>query len=192
MDFKYHLETAWKLTIKFILPLVFLTLVWLGVSIVTLGILAPVTFAGYVHAILRMVREGREPKLPDIFSQMHLFIPLLGFGLVVVILCAIGFMLFVLPGIVLALGISFICLYIIPLMVDRDMGIVDAVKLSTAMTTQDNPVDHVIVLIIVWAVSAIGSSFLITTLFTQPFAAIFLVSVYEEKFGGRQPVRSAH
>ena len=192
MDFKYHLETAWKLTIKFILPLVFLTLVWLGVSIITLGILAPVTFAGYVHAILRMLREGREPKLPDIFSQMHLFIPLLGFGLVVVILCAIGFMLFVLPGIILGLGISFICLYMIPLMVDRDMGIVDAVKLSTAMTTQENPVDHVIVLIIVWAVTAIGSSFFITALFTQPFATIFLISVYEEKFGGRQPVRSPH
>lgn len=190
MDFKYHLETAWHLTIKFVLPLVFLTLLWLGVSVITLGILAPVTFAGYVHAILRMVREGREPKLPDIFSQMHLFIPLLGFGLVVVILCGIGFLLFVLPGILLGLGISFICLYLIPLMVDRDMAIVDAVKLSAAMTTQDNPVEHVIVLVIVWAVTAVSSPFLITALFTQPFATIFLVSVYEEKFSGRQPVRS--
>lgn len=190
MDFKHHLETAWKSTIQFILPLVFLTLLWLAVSIITLGILAPVTFAGYVHAILLMLREGREPKLQDIFSQMHLFLPLLGFALVVVLLCAVGFMLFVLPGIVLSLGISFMCLYMIPLMTDRGLGLVDAVKLSAAMTTQENPIEHLIVLIIIWAVTAIGSSVLIATLFTQPFATIFLVSVYEQKFGGSRPVRT--
>jgi hypothetical protein len=190
MDFKHHLETAWRLTLKFILPLIFLTLVWLAVSIITLGILAPVTFAGYVHAILLMVRQGREPKLQDIFSQMHLLIPLLGFALVVVILSAIGFMLFVLPGIIIGLGISFICLYMIPLMTDQGLGVVDAVKLSTAMTTQEKPVEHLIVLLIIWAVTAVGSSFLIATLFTQPFATIFLVSVYEEKFGARHPVHT--
>jgi uncharacterized membrane protein len=190
MDFKHHLETAWRLTIKFILPLVFMTLLWLAVSIITLGILAPATFAGYVRSILYMLRRGREPKLQDIFSQMDLLLPLLGFGLVVVLLCAVGFLLFVLPGILLTLGISFICLYMIPLMVDRGLGVVDAVKLSAAMTTQENVVEHLIVLIIIWAVTAIGSSFLIATLVTQPFAAIFLVSVYEEKFGGRQSVRT--
>ena len=45
-------------------------------------------------------------------------------------------------------------------------------------------------LIIIWAVTAVGSSFLIATLVTQPFATIFLVSVYEQKFGGSRPVRT--
>ncbi len=190
MDFKFHLETAWKFTLQAILPLVFLTLLWFGVSAITLGILAPVTFAGYVDALLRLVRDGREPKLQDLFSHMDLFLPLLGFGLVVAILCGIGFLLFILPGILLALAVSFVCLYMMPLMTDRKLDIIDAVKESAAMTTGDNPMEHVIVLILIWAVTAIGSSLFIATLFTQPFATLFLVSVYEEKFGGRQPVRT--
>ena len=61
MDFKKHLETAWKLTIANLIPLIFMTLVMAVVSVLTLGILAPVTLAGYIHSLILLVREGREP-----------------------------------------------------------------------------------------------------------------------------------
>ncbi len=75
MDFKYHLENAWKMTLQYIAPLMFMTLAMIAISIITLGVLAPVAMAGYMHAILLLIRERREPKVQDIFSQMRLFCP---------------------------------------------------------------------------------------------------------------------
>jgi len=181
MDFKKHLETAWQLTLKFIAPLILMTLVMFIVGCVTLGILAPVTMAGYMQAILLMVREGREPKVQDLFSQMRLFFPLLAFGIVVFIVIMIGFMLFVLPGIIVALAICFGCLYMLPLMTDKQMGLIDAIKKSCAMAKQGTILDHIVVTLLFMGISGIGGSVFIGWLFTQPLATVFLLSVYEEK-----------
>ena len=69
MNFKYHLETAWNMTLKFIAPLIFITLVMFLLWFFTFGILAPVTMAGYMSSILLMLRDGREPKIQDLFIQ---------------------------------------------------------------------------------------------------------------------------
>ncbi len=185
MNFKYHLETAWNMTLKFIAPLIFMTLVMFLLWFFTIGILAPVTMAGYMHSILLMVRDGREPKIQDLFSQMKLFLPLLGFSILVFIATMIGFMLLVLPGIVISLVISFCCLYMLPLMTDKDLGLFDAIKESYTMTTQGVFVDQIVVLILFLGISAAGSAVFIGSLFTQPLATIFLLSVYEEKI--KQP-----
>ena len=66
MDFKYHLETAWSLTLKHIASLIFLTLTAVAVSVVSLGFLAPVVMAGYMQSILLLVRDGREPAVQDV------------------------------------------------------------------------------------------------------------------------------
>ena len=181
MNFKYHLETAWNMTLKFIAPLIFMTLVMFLLWFFTIGILAPVTMAGYMHSILLMVRDGREPKIQDLFSQMRLFFPLLGFSILVFIATVIGFMLLVLPGIVISLTISFCCLYMLPLMTDKELGLFEAIKESYTMTTQGVFVDQIVVLILFLGISAAGSAVFIGSLFTQPLATIFLLSVYEEK-----------
>jgi len=181
MDFKKHLETAWQLTLKFIVPLILMTLVMFVVSCVTLGILAPVTMAGYMQAILLMLRDGREPRIQDLFSQMKLFLPLLGFGIVVFIVIVIGFILLVLPGIIVALAISFSCLYMLPLMTDKEMGLIDAIKKSYAMVRQGPIIDHIVVMLLFMGISGIGGSIFIGWLFTQPLATVFLLSAYEEK-----------
>ena len=185
MNFKYHLETAWNMTLKFIAPLIFMTLVMFLLWFFTIGILAPVTMAGYMHSILLMVRDGREPKIQDLFSQMKLFLPLLGFSILVFIATMIGFMLLVLPGIVISLVISFCCLYMLPLMTDKDLGLFDAIKESYTMITQGVFIDQIVVLILFLGISAAGSAVFIGSLFTQPLATIFLLSVYEEKI--KQP-----
>ncbi len=181
MDFKYHIMTAWDLTLKNIVSLLLLTLVMLGASAISLGILAPVLAAGYTQSILMLVRNGREPKMQDLFSQMRLFLPLLGFGLACVVAAWIGFMLLLLPGVIVSLGITFCCLYMIPLMTDRGFGLVDAVKESYRMATTGNIVEHAIAAIVFLVVSVIGGSFFIGSLFTQPLATAFLMSVYEER-----------
>lgn len=181
MDFKKHLMTAWELTLKFIVSLVLMTLVMAVLAGITLGVLAPVLMAGYMQSILLMIRENREPKIRDLFSEMRLFLPLLGFGFLAMLLILIGFMLFFLPGIVIALGLTYTCLYMLPLMTDKKLGLIDAVKESFDMVTQDQPAEQLVVAILFIAISALGGSVLLGSLFTHPLATIFLLSVYNEK-----------
>lgn len=187
MDFKRHIESAWNLTLGNIVSLILLTLVMVAVSSFTLGILAPVTLAGYTQSLLLLIRNGREPKVQDLFSHMNLFLPLLGFGLAVAVASLIGFSLLVLPGIVIVVGVTFCCVYMLPLMTDKNLGIVDAIKESYAMGRRGDLVDHVVVVVIFIAISAIGSSVFIGVLFTQPLATLFLLSTYEEKMAKNAP-----
>jgi hypothetical protein len=181
MDFKKHIVKAWELTLQFIVSLVLMTLVMSAVAVVTLGILAPVMMAGYMQSVLLVIREGREPKIQDLFSEMRLFFPLLAFGLVSFVAVAIGFMLLVIPGFLVIVAISFSCLYMLPLMTDKRLGLVQAIKESYAMAVRDNIPEHLVVAILFLAISGIGSSFLIGFLFTQPLATVFLLSVYDER-----------
>ncbi len=183
MDIKKHLETAWNLTLTHIVPLILMTLVMMVVSFFSLGILAPVLMAGYMQSLILMMRTGREPSIQDIFSEMRLFLPLLGFTIVLFIAAMIGFTLFVLPGLVLIVGVTFACFYMLPLMTDRGMGLVDAVKTSWQMAVKGNVADHVVVVILYIALVAIGSSVFIGSLFTLPFASVFAVSVFLERMG---------
>ncbi len=57
MDIKYHIETAWKHCIENVVPLIILTLVLAAVSIFSVGILAPVAFAGYTHSLFQLLKH---------------------------------------------------------------------------------------------------------------------------------------
>lgn len=181
MDFKKHLALAWELTLRFIVPLVLMTLVMFLVSIFTLGILGPVTMAGYMHSVLLMVREGREPRIGDLFSFMRLFLPLLFAVIVAFIAVTIGRFLLVLPGLALALLLAFGAVYMLPLMTDKNLGLVDALKESFRMAFKVNLGEHVVVVLIFWLIQAIGGSVAIGALFTTPIATVFLMSVFEEQ-----------
>jgi len=183
LNFKDHLEKSWKLTITYIAPLIIMTLVMFVVCFLTLGILSFVVMAGYLNSILLMHREGREPQLKDLFSHMRLFFPLLGFAVVVFIAALIGFSLFFLPGLAVVLAVSYCCLFMLPLMSDKNLGLFKAIKASYSMVMQGNMTDMVAVYLIFMGLMAIGSSVFIGFLLTQPFASVFLLSVYEEKVG---------
>jgi hypothetical protein len=185
MDFKRHIETAWNLTLGNIVALIIMTLVMVAVSSLTLGIMAPVTMAGYTQSLLQLIRNKREPRVQDLFSHMNLFLPLLGFGLAVFVATAIGFMLLFLPGIIIVAAIMFSCIYVLPLMTDKQMGLVDAIKESYAMARRADLVDHVVVVVIFTAITMIGGTVFIGVLFTQPLATLFLLSTYEENIGDR-------
>jgi hypothetical protein len=181
MDFKKHLEKAWDITLKNLVMLILMTLVMMVVSIVTLGILAPVIMAGYLQAIIQLIRSGREPRMEDLFSQMRLFLPLLAFSVIVIIVILIGFAMIVLPGFLVVLAVAFGCLYMLPLMTDKQMGLIDALKTSWQMAVKKSIADHIVVVILFFGLMAIGSSVFIGTLFTQPFASVFLISIYLER-----------
>ena len=191
MDFKAHLETAWHLTLSYIAPLILITLVMAVVSVFTLGILAPAVLAGYMHAILLLMRERREPSVMDIFSQMRLFLPLFIFGVLTVIVVFIGLLLLVIPGFLIVLALSYCCLYMLPLMTDQNLDIVDAIKESFRMTVKGNLSENVVIFIIFMGISAVGGSVFIGFLFTQPLATIFLLGTYEEKIDAMESALTA-
>ena len=112
---------------------------------------------------------------------MRLFFPLFGFGIVVFLLTLIGFVLFVLPGVLFIFAVLFFCFYMIPLITDQKLGLIEAVKKSYAMSMEGNKLDHLVAIILFVGITAIGSSIFIGLLFTQSLAMIFFVSVYEEK-----------
>lgn len=171
------------MTLKNIVSLIVMTFVMIVVGCVTLGILAPVMAAGYVQSILLMLREGREPTIKDLFSEMRLFFPLLLFGIVCLVAIWIGFSLLFIPGIIVIAALIFCCLYMLPLMTDKGLGLVDAIKESYAMAVRDGVSEHIVVAVIFIVISAIGNAVLLGSLFTQPLATVFLLSVYEEKLG---------
>jgi hypothetical protein len=181
LDFKQLIEKTFNLTLQNVVALALLTLLLVAISTLSLGLLAPVASAGYMHALILMVRDGREPRMQDIFSQMRLFLPLLGFGILAAVVIFIGYALLVLPGILLAVGITYTCLYMLPLMTDKNMPLVDAVKESYRMTTTGSLSDNIIAAVLFIGVVTLGGSTLIGTLITQPFATVFLAVVYEEK-----------
>ncbi len=180
MDIKYHIETAWEKCIGNVLPLILLTLVVFAVSFATFGILAPTAFAGYTHSLLQLLRYNRAPRVQDVFSQLRLFIPLFLFSLAVLAAGMIGLALLVVPGIIVVIAVSYICLYMLPLMIDQGLGLIEAVKKSAAMVTGIHLTDHVIVFILFFALTAIGGSSFIGFLLLQPFATMFWLSVYEQ------------
>lgn len=181
MDFKKHLETAWYTTLQHITMLVLMTLVALAVSCLSLGILTPVVMAGFTQAIVQMMRDGREPRIEDLFSQMGLFLPLFGFSIVVFIAVVVGFFLLVLPGLAVVFAVTFGCLYMLPLMTDRKLDLVKAIKTSWKMAFDESIADHIVVVILFIGLISIGTSIFVGILLTQPFATVFLISVYLEK-----------
>jgi len=183
MDFKEQLEKTWKIFTEFLPAMLISTLALIGISVITLGILAPVATAGYMQSLLLAVRDRRKPEVKDLFSQMRLFLPLLGFAIVVGIALMVGFAMLVLPGIIMVLALAFFCLYMLPLMTDREMGLIEAVKESSRMAMEEPIAEHFVVVALYIGISAVGQSFILGTLFTQPFATLFILSVYVLKTG---------
>lgn len=181
MDFKKHLEAAWKETLQHLAILILMTLVALVISCLTVGILFPVVMAGFTHAIIQLIRDGREPRIEDLFSQMRLFLPLFGFSIVVFIAVVVGFFLLVLPGLAVIFAVTFGCLYMVPLMTDRHLDLVEAIKTSWKMAFDDSIADHIVVVILFIGLISIGTSVFVGILLTQPFATVFLISVYLER-----------
>lgn len=186
MDFKDLLEKSWKSFTEFLPALIVNTLVLLVVSLFTLGILAPVCTAGYTQSLLRSIRDKRKPEVGDLFSHMNLFLPLLGFFIVAGLAVFIGFLILVLPGIIAGIALYFFCLYLLPLMTDKGLGLIEAVKESSRMALEDPVVEHIAVVAIYIGITALGQVVPFGIIFTMPIATLFMLYAFEEKWGAEQ------
>ncbi len=181
MDFKAHFERSWEVFTAHLAPLLITTLALAGISLVSLGIMAPVCMAGYTQSLLLALRDGRRPQVRDLFSRMDLFFPLLAFSLLLALVTLAGFALLLVPGIVVVLAVSFGLVYMLPLMVDRNMGLVDAARESVRMALEPPVFEQVAVVAVYLVLNSIGNSSGVGLLFTAPYSTLFLLTVYEVK-----------
>jgi hypothetical protein len=123
----------------------------------------------------------------DLFSEMRLFLPLIIFGFLVMIALMLGFTLLILPGILMTAALVFGTIYMVPLMTDKDMGIIDALKESWAMATQEPWTDQIILTVLYLVIMSLGGSVFVAIFFTQPLATFLVLSVYEERLQNKQP-----
>jgi membrane-anchored glycerophosphoryl diester phosphodiesterase (GDPDase) len=186
MDVKDLIVRSWQNTLNHIGPLLLITLVQLVLIIVSLGILAPVTTAGYVNSLMQVVRDDRKPEVGDLFSQMRLFFPLFLLSILVAVVAFIGFSLLVLPGFAVLAFIAFAAFYLLPYMVDQKLGLFDALKASWQAAMQEPVSEHIIVVIIYVAIMSLGSSFWFAFLITQPMATFIMVDAYNQRVLGNQ------
>ncbi len=186
MNFKDLVVHSWQNTLNHIGPLLLITLVQLVLIIVSLGILAPVTTAGYLHSLLQVVREDRKPEVGDLFSQMRLFLPLFALSLLVALVAFVGFTLLVLPGFAVLAFIAFAAFYLLPYMVDQKLGLFDGLKASWDTALKEPVSDHIIVVIIYVAIMSLGSSLWFAFLITTPVATFIMIEAYQERALGEQ------
>ena len=163
-----------------------ITFVQLVLIIVTLGILAPVTTAGYVNSLMQVVRDDRKPEVGDLFSQMRLFLPLFVLSIMVALVAFIGFSLLVLPGFAVLAFIAFAAFYLLPYMVDQKLGLFDALKASWQAALKEPVSEHIIVVIIYVAIMSLGSSLWFAFLITQPMATFIMIEAYNKRVMGNQ------
>jgi len=103
-----------------------------GVRLVSLivGTLISAWLAGGVVTLLLKVVRDQEYALSDIFGGGRYFVPMLITLVIVQFGTTVGMMLCFIPGIILALGLGLA----VPLVVERDMAPVDAIKESWRLT----------------------------------------------------------
>ncbi len=122
-------------------------------SVVTLGILyGPLSAGLYVMAV-RRVRQNRTAEIGDVFWGLSHFWRFFGAALLLLILIGIGFVFLIIPGLLLAT----IWIYTFPVMVDRDMGVFDAMAESRRLVRENGFGQHLVMVLLLIALSIAGS-----------------------------------
>jgi lipoprotein-releasing system permease protein len=85
--------------------------------------------AGGLVVALKLVR-GEKPRLRDVFSGVRFVLPLLGFEIIAGLAATFGLVALVVPIIVIRIG----WWLAVPLLIDRNLGVIEAVEESWRMT----------------------------------------------------------
>lgn len=161
---------GWRLFIKDVVALLIATVVATLLSIVTIGILAGPLYAGLYQMVLARVKEGKELHWDDVFAGLDRFWAYLGAALFLVIVIGLAWIT-VVGGILLGT----IWLYVFPLMVDKRMGLGEALGASYRLVRDNGFVEHLVLVVLFAVLSSIGGpAFLVTV----PFTIAAIVAAY--------------
>lgn len=171
LDIGGALKQAARLFVKDIGPLIIATLIAGALSIVTLGILAGPLVAGLYGMVIGRVRDGREPRVGQVFAGFDRFWSYLAAALVLALL--IGFASITIVG---GFLLATIWLYVFPLMVDRRMGLGEAMKTSKDMVIAAGFWEHLALVVIGFVIASVANGAL--AILATPFLIVAVTAAY--------------
>ena len=155
-------KNGWRRFVDDIGPLLLGTLIAGALTIVSLGILGGPLLAGLYSMVIGRVRDGRRPEVGDVFSGFHRFWSYFGAALALVVLIGLA-SLTIIGGLLLAT----IWLYVFPLMVDRGMGLGEAMGESLRIVREAGFWEHLALVILFAIIGAVVDGPLV--LLSTPF-----------------------
>lgn len=171
LDVGLTMKQAWRLFVKDIGPLLIAGLITVALSVLTIGILAGPLTAGLYGMVMARVHEGRQPEVGEVFDQFDRFWSFLGATLVLVILIGLAFVTIV-GGFLLAT----IWLYVFPLMVERGMGLGEAMKTSKDMVVENGFWEHLALVLILAIIGSVANGAL--AIIAMPFTVVAVAVAY--------------
>ncbi|MFC1563072.1 hypothetical protein ACFL4Z_03375 [candidate division KSB1 bacterium] len=155
----------------------------------TLFILGPLTIfilfgplqAGLMMMILSSMKNEVKPKFDDLFKYFNRFVSFLIGFYIPAILGFIGLFFLIIPGLL----IFTIWIYILILIADKNLDVVDAMKKSYNLVINNNIWMHIILILIVTAILSIlsiqqGPLGLILSILAYPLTIGLIVSAYNQ------------
>ncbi len=190
MDIQKHLENSLNIVKSEPLVVIAGGLVVVVLNLVSFGFLSGPLLGGYLLMMIHMLRDGRKPDFNDLFVGFSRFGQLFPF-LFLCLLIIIGFMFFVIPGIVMMTW----WLYVLMLMVDKEMPLGQAMGLSRAKVTEQGFFMHLVFIFMITCVPTLLINFAaaifppleILNIILMPFQCACLASLYLEQFDHNSP-----
>jgi hypothetical protein len=152
LDIGLVFKQGWRLFVKDIGPLIIGSLIACLLSVLTLGILIGPLSAGLYGMVVKRVRDGQQPGVGDVFGQMNRFWSFFAAALVLFVLIGLA-SLTIIGGILLAT----IWLYVFPLMVDRGMGLSEAMGTSYRLVREAGFWEHLALIIVFVVISSVAN-----------------------------------
>jgi hypothetical protein len=175
MNFQAYLEDTYRIVKEEPITLILGGLLVQLLIVFSLGILAGPLAGGYILLVILYLREDRKPVFNDIFSGLKQFAELFPYFLIL-LLIFFGLMLMIVPGLIFATW----WLYALPLMVDRKMPVIDAMRLSRNKVNETGFLMHLIFLLLISVIPMMLIDFVSTLL---PFAQLLKIFLTPLQFG---------
>jgi hypothetical protein len=155
----------------FLFPLFFIVwIVFVAISVVFT--------TGFYKSALKQLRGGKL-EFRDLFSGLDCFLPVLGAVFLVGLIQGIGVMMCIIPGLIA----SGLLMFTLPLVIDKRMGVIDAMKASYEKT-KGNLVMFTLFALVVGLIAQAGSyACYVGLLATYPLHYTIATIAYRDLFG---------
>jgi hypothetical protein len=171
MDFDAIFKSSWKVFWGSIINSILFVLVGMLLSLTI--ILIPTVIGGFSRGFIKLIRDGKTLDFSELLNFDKYF-SLLLLLLVGGSLITLGYILLFIPGLVLTVFWFYAAYFI----VDKNLGFWDAMMASHAAVKKTGFLQHLLLIIIISVLTAMGSSVVFGAILTMPFCFVLATRVY--------------
>jgi len=177
VDIVKSFTDAWNIYVKNFFTILLSTLVVVFLGIITIGILYVPLLVG-LQMLFVKAKRGEPIALADIFVPMKKFLAVSFATVWIAILCVIGFILLIVPGLCWSTWWMFALLFI----VDKNLGIGAGMKASKDVVRKNNLWMHLLLLILSGIVAHLGTYvYGVGVLLTMPLGMGAIACAYADE-----------